>query len=281
MLGARFDAQCHGCPYCESRYFHRLQRKWLLIEARQCMHCGLVYRWPLDVPGSTRAFYESAYEGQQATDLPSPDEVPALVERGFAGSDYDKSGRVAFLRHVGIEPGRLLDFGCAWGYSAHQYRSAGFEPVGFELDRTRAGFGRQHLGVDIRSEWDEFDRGEHYDVLLTDHSLEHLPRPGLVLQQFARHAGESARLVIFVPNCSSRDARRLGTGWGPFIGESHPIAFTSKWFARNLPRHGFEPAFYTPSGERLVGDDYLADQAEIALVATRAAGRDPPDRHTD
>ena len=276
MLAARFDPTCGRYPYCESRYFHRLGRKWLLIEARQCTYCGLIYRWPNDLPGSSRKFYECSYDGQQATNVPSPGEVAALVGQNFADSDYDKSARVAFLHQVGIDPGRLerlLDFGCAWGYSVHQYRAAGFNTVGFEIDQARAAFGRQHLSVDLRSDWRAFADDERYDVLLTDHSLEHLPRPGVALEQFSRLAGERARLVIFVPNCGGLAARRLGTKWGPFIGEAHPIAFTSRWFAQNLPRHGFAPVFYTSHGHPLIGDDYLTDQDEIALVATRVPSR--------
>ena len=199
-----------------------------------------------------------------------------LFGPNFADSDYDKSARVAFLHQVGIDPGRLerlLDFGCAWGYSVHQYRAAGFNTVGFEIDQARAAFGRQHLSVDLRSDWRAFADDERYDVLLTDHSLEHLPRPGVALEQFSRLAGERARLVIFVPNCGGLAARRLGTKWGPFIGEAHPIAFTSRWFAQNLPRHGFAPVFYTSHGHPLIGDDYLTDQDDIALVATRVPSR--------
>lgn len=269
MLKARLDPERRLCPYCQSRHSSLLQRKWLVIQARQCAYCGLIFRWPTDRGVSTRAFYESAYEGQQATDVPGADELEALVRAGFRGSQYDKSHRVRFLSAVGLATGSLLDFGCSWGYSVFQYRAAGFDAVGHELDRNRARYGRERLALDIDSGPPQ--RAAGFDVVLSDHSLEHMPDPGEGLEIFSRSCKPGGRLVVFVPNGACLDARRRGVGvaGGPYIGESHTVAFTPEWFARNLPRHGFAPAFYTSLGERLAGDDYLANQDEIALVAAR------------
>ncbi len=268
MLGARLHGDRRVCPYCGSRFAVFLQRKWLLIQARKCLYCGLIYRWPTDAAGATRAFYETGYEGQQATDVPGPEAIDALVRQEFRGGQYDKSERIAFLRRRGIAGGTLLDFGCAWGYSVHQYTRAGFRVTGFEIDRKRAAYGRAHLQLDLRSAWEDFGDAERFDVIVTDHSLEHAPDPGAVLDRFVSHLAPGGRLVAFVPNGACAAARRLGVNWGPFVGESHTVAFTPEWFARNLPRHGLLAEFFDSTGTPLCGGDYLADQGEIALVAT-------------
>jgi hypothetical protein len=57
------------------------------------------------------------------------------------------------------------------------------------------------------------------------------------------------------------------SGGGPFIGESHTVAFTMDWFVRNLPRHGLCAEFRRQDGVPLLGGEYLDDCAEICMIA--------------
>ena len=268
MARQRWSSDTSRCPYCDSRFAERLQRKWLIIEARRCIYCGLIFRWPTDPAAASREFYESDYEGQQATDIPEAAAAATMAANGFAGTAWDRGERVGFLeRALGKAGGRaLLDFGCSWGYATHQYQAAGWAAQGFELDRRRAAFGRTALGLAVTSDLGEH-RSRKFDVILADHSLEHVPRLGDTLDAWVELAAADAALVIFVPNGSCHDARRLGTSWGPFIGEAHTVALTMEWFARNLPRHGFLPEFRSPNGTLLRAGEYLDDCAEICVVA--------------
>jgi len=275
MAKERWSKDHSLCPYCESKLFVRLQRKWVLIEARQCIHCGLIYRWPTDPADGTRDFYENGYEGQQATELPHASELERMSSRNFAATQFDKHHRVAFLeRTLGNAHGRaLLDFGCSWGYSVWQYLASGWRAYGFEFDEDRSEFGRRHLKLDIRSSLEEF-RGMRFDIILADHALEHVARPGITLDTLARMASHASALVIFVPNGSCTAARRLGVGWGPLIGEAHTVGFTMSWFARNLVRHGWDPEFYTSAGVKLPKAEYLTEFDEICVVAQRRPDTD-------
>jgi SAM-dependent methyltransferase len=268
MVRQRWSGDNALCPYCDSRFADRLQRKWLLIEARRCLYCGLIYRWPTDSAEASREFYETGYDGQQATDVPDATAAAKLAANGFTGTAWHRGDRVRFLEQALGEPaGRvLLDFGCSWGYATQQYKTAGWSAHGFEIDRQRAGFGRTALGLDIRSDLKEF-HDRQFDVIVADHSLEHVPNVGATLNAWMKVAAPGGTLVVFVPNCSSRDARRLGAGWGPFIGEAHTVAFTIDWFVRNMPRHGFHTEFRGPDGVPLRTGEYLDDCAEICLVA--------------
>lgn len=272
MARQRWSNDYALCPYCDSRFADRLQRKWLLIEARRCLFCGLIYRWPTDPAQGSREFYENGYEGQQATDVPDTATAAKMASNGFAGTSWGRSERISFFEKALGKPNdrTLLDFGCSWGYATQQYKAAGWMARGFEIDRRRAGFGRTALGLDIRSDLEEY-QGQRFDVILADHSLEHVPKVAATFDAWMKLAAPDANLVVFVPNGSCRDARRLGVGWGPFIGESHTVAFTMDWFARNLPRHGFQTEFRGPNGVLLPAGEYLDDYAEICLVARPAA----------
>src|SRR5688572_29484316 len=116
MALARMQGDRDKCPYCQSCFHQRLQRKWLLIEARKCTYCGLIFRYPTEAYGSAVDFYENDYDGQQATDLPGRDRLNEIVARNFAGSVFDKSQRVRLIETI-RSGGRLLEFGCSWGYA--------------------------------------------------------------------------------------------------------------------------------------------------------------------
>lgn len=268
MARQRWSSDNALCPYCDSRFALRLQRKWFLIEARRCMYCGLIFRWPIDPTDANREFYETDYEGQQATEVPDAAAAAAMAADGFSGTCWDRAGRISFFeRALGKSGGRtLLDFGCSWGYATYQYKAAGWAVHGFEIDRRRAEFGRVALGLDIKSDLEEYN-GRRFDVIIADHSLEHVPRHGDTLNALMKLAAPTAALVIFVPNGSCHDARRFGVNWGPFIGEAHTVAFTMDWFARNLPRHGFHPEFRRQDGVPLPEGECLDDCTEICLVA--------------
>ncbi len=264
MALARLSSGRNRCPYCESCLHHRLQRKWFLIEARKCAFCGLIFRYPTDEPNGE--FYENGYDGQQATDLPDSQTLLELLSQNFAGTVYDKSHRVEFVKSVRSE-GKILDFGCAWGYAVQQFKKAGFDAAGFELARNRAKFGRDEVGVNLYSDWKELETSSGtFDIIYTDHALEHTPNLRQPLEMFAELLKPSGRLIMFVPNCGSLIGRRLGVGWGPFIGESHTIAFTDNWCAQNLPRHKF-------AIEQLLSSDNsspaLPDGEELICVARR------------
>ena len=270
MLRARLAPERLRCPYCESSLHSRLQRKWLLIELRQCAHCGLLFRYPIDLETERRAFYEGAYEGQQATDLPSPAQLQALVAENFRGSPLDKSARIDFLR--GLQPtGKALDFGAAWGYSVHQLRSAGYDALGFELSRVRARFGREQLHVPVYDDPAALlaDHEGSLDLIYTDHAMEHLPRLREPLERLARLLKPGGLLVIFVPNGGGQPARVRGTRWLTLIGEAHTVAFTASWFRTNLPNHGLqvEALRSTMSGAA----ESLLDGEELICVARRSS----------
>jgi 2-polyprenyl-3-methyl-5-hydroxy-6-metoxy-1,4-benzoquinol methylase len=268
MATQRWSSDNALCPYCDSRFADILQRKWLLIEARRCLHCGLIFRWPTDATEDNRKFYETDYEGQQATDVPDAAAAATMAANDFTGTPWHRGDRVRFIeRALGKPDGRtLLDFGCSWGYATQQYKAAGWRASGYEIDRRRAEFGRVALGLDIKNSLAEYSAWK-FDVILADHSFEHVPRLGDILETWVSLAAPDAVLVVFVPNGSCRDARRLGVGWGPFIGEAHTVAFTMEWFIRNLPRHGFHAEFRRQDGVPLREGEYLDDCAEICMVA--------------
>jgi 2-polyprenyl-3-methyl-5-hydroxy-6-metoxy-1,4-benzoquinol methylase len=266
-LKARFSGQHQGCPYCGSILHTLLQRKWLLIHARKCQFCGLIFRWPTDDPEKAKSFYEQQYQSGVTTDLPSPEEVSNLRANGFKNSRFDKYYYVDLVKDVRPSPARILDYGASWGYLGYQLQFSGYQVEGFELDRLRAEFGRKHLQIPIHSSWGELKEKPlpRFEVVFTAHCLEHVYDLSGILNWFAEALVPGGKLVIVVPNGGGRDARRLGVRWGPFLGETHTIAFTPEWFRQNLTRHGFKPeALFTFSKE---GKNWTCDGDNLVCIA--------------
>lgn len=272
MLFSRFNKERSLCPYCSSRAHILLERKKFILQARKCIYCGLVYRWPTDSEEDNLAFYEKNYmysNGRSTPDLPDNTLIERIMNTGDIPSKLDKSNRIEFLRKNVATEGRLLDFGCSWGISTYQYNRAGYDAIGFEIDKKRAEFGSNKLGIDIKYSWDIFEKNDRYDIILADHSLEHVPILKKVFDYFEKYTVKGSMLVIFVPNCGSKIAREQLVQWGPFIGEAHTIAFTLEWFSKNISLHGFSPVFYDQSNNALDTKKYLYDGEELALVATK------------
>ncbi len=268
MLRLHFDAQRSKCPYCSSFLYYLMQRKKILIQVRKCKDCGLIYRWPVDRLEDACSFYDSkAYHGQQATDIPRLDILPQLVQQKFRGSEWDKTHRLDFVRRLIGCRGRLLDFGCSWGYGTYQYAELGFDVIGLDISHTRVEFGRLNLKLDLHFDWSEFDKNIYFDVIIADHSLEHLYNIRETIEKFRMHSKPGSKLIIFTPNVDYSYVQKRGIRIS--IGESHTVAFTMDWFLKNLPQHRFYPHFYTSKAEPLLKWEYLSDASEIALVAIR------------
>lgn len=268
-LAARFRRECRRCPYCRSTAHEFLQRKKLLIEARRCAECGLIYRWPVDTASKAVKFYEKSYDSGIVTDLPGASELAALKRNGFKESRFDKPEYLKLVRETAMVGARILDYGCSWGYFGFQLKTAGFEVEGFELSQRRANYGMNQLGISITFSWDHLRaRGlPRFDVLFCAHALEHVRDLKGVIEQFAEALVVNGKLIIVVPNGGGRLARELGIRWGPFIGETHTMALTAEWFARNLPRHRFRviEQFSPQPG----GRDLHCEGEELIIIASR------------
>ena len=170
-----------------------------------------MYRYPKDEVSSNRDFYQTDYQQGMTTEMPAPAELSDLLASSFRGSEKDLSVDVRIVQEQ-RESGRLLDYGCSWGYGVYQFRQAGYEAIGFEISKPRAEYGRKHLQVEIIDAFAGLDALEpgSFDVIHCSHVLEHLPELRSAFAIFQRVLKPSGILVIFVPNAGGKKACELG-----------------------------------------------------------------------
>ena len=216
----------------------RIARKKLVLDVLQCQQCLLIFRWPMETAEEFNRYYQQDYMEGAITDLPRPEELARLCATDFRGEALDLAGKIQMLR--ALQPaGRVLDYGCSWGYGVHQLRAAGFDAVGYEVSAPRAAYGRAGLGVEILDTPKALENlaASSFDVLFSNHVVEHLPVLGGAFDEFFRVLRGGGLLFLVLPNFNGAAARN-----GQFlswIGEAHPIAPTREFFLRNLPAHGF------------------------------------------
>lgn len=253
VLRAYATGEDDACPHCESDATETVLRKYGLLQLRRCTSCKLMYRWPKQGVKENLAFYQDSYrQGDLTTDMPSSDVLAALVACNFRGTRKDLGPKISVLRSL-RRGGRLLEFGCSWGYGAIQLARAGYDVVGFEVSRRRAVYGRGRLGLTILDRYAELDGMEpgSFDIVFANHTFEHLPTPRLAFARLERLLVPGGVLLAFVPDAGGEQARRLGAAWGPLLCETHTLALDAAFVERALPAFGVEVST-TSFGEELM-----------------------------
>jgi SAM-dependent methyltransferase len=254
VLWSILAGQPRACPYCgESSGLKLIGRKKLIVEVLRCSSCALIFRYPAESPNGNFNYYQKEYKAAAVTNLPSEHDLERLIRTDFAGSPLDYTSKIQALKT--LKPsGRVLDFGCSWGYVVYQLSRHGYQSAGFEISKERAAFGRERLGLQIFDSVRDLNRlGEPaFDIIFTNHVLEHLPAPKETLGLFSRLLADDGLLFLIGPNFTGANARS-GLFWR-WIGTDHPLAPTDEFLKTVLPRNGFQEVVCGsgPFGERLV-----------------------------
>jgi len=202
-----------------------------------CQNCKLMFRHPVDTPEFLHNFYQSAYQPnfskqvRSITELPTDDELVQLMRNNFPG----KRDHSPFIRALlKSDSGRILDFGCSWGYSIYQLRQAGYDAEGFETSRMRAEFGKK---IQVQIHYDLDKVRPDLDLIMSNHAIEHLP----IIKDFVNfsieHLKDDGIFMAFCPNGSpefkNREPHTFHVNWGFLHPNYLDVEFAAETFKRN------------------------------------------------
>jgi len=178
---------------------------------------------------------------------PASTGTPGVLERILSGPllyplylYFRLSGRdPSLIPFVG--EGRILDVGCGLGFALALYRGRGWTPFGVEPSPVAARYAREVLGLPVhQGEFlDARFPSAFVDVVLFQHSLEHVPHPSVELREAHRVLKGSGLLVVMVPNAASLDARLFGRWWFAWDLPRHLYHFTPRTASALLAKAGF------------------------------------------
>lgn len=236
-LAAGLRASRHRCPACGSRSRSVVARKWAVTSLCDCRKCGLRYRTPTQTEAENLSFYRGAYRQGFTTTVPTREELTALLEMGFVGTDRDFTDTVALLRRLNPHAGSsLLDFGCSWGYGSWQLSRAGFDVTACEIDARRASYAHKELGINVVATDCISDR--EYDIFFSAHVIEHVTDPATFVQMGIGVLRPGGLFVAITPNGSDEFRNARPDAFQRLWGRVHPQLITPAWIAkvaRNRP----------------------------------------------
>lgn len=214
------------CPYCGSLEHTHLDQKYLVSRLLKCEHCQLQYRIPVDTERNAFAFYNGGYRQGFTTKKVSAYELENYKKTNFADSEKAFTKYIAIISQFADPGARIFDFGCSWGYGAHQYKVFGYDVRAFDISQERSAVA-QTLGVEIQPV-DEAPAGA-FDVFTSTHVIEHLPNPRAILNAANKLLNQNGVVFIACPNGSVEFKEESFDVWHKCWGEAHPLALSAEF----------------------------------------------------
>jgi 2-polyprenyl-3-methyl-5-hydroxy-6-metoxy-1,4-benzoquinol methylase len=137
---------------------------------------------------------------------------------------------------------RLLEVGAGAGFFLESAAEHGFEAIGIEPSDLAARYGRDQLGVDVRTgflETSDIPDGT-FDVVCMWHVLEHAADPLGLLRAARARLSPGGRLVLEVPNVDSVGAEIMRGRWAHLDPAAHVSHFAPESLRTALEAGGFQ-----------------------------------------
>ena len=137
--------------------------------------------------------------------------------------------------------GRLLDVGCGPGKLLSDLREQGWKVYGVDFSPVAVDYARSQRGLDV-SLGDLFQAGYKdgfFDVVMFNHSLEHIYNPLETLKEAHRIMKPGGLLLISIPNAGGLEAKIFGKWWVHWDTPRHLYHFTKATMTRLVTSAGF------------------------------------------
>lgn len=204
----------------------------------ECSQCGLVFINPRQSDEAYDVIYDEAYYNSASSLSCGYDDYPGERKK------IEETGRRRYrLLSRLIEPGPMLDVGCAHGFYMNAARDAGFSPVGLEISEYSGRYAREHFGHEVfhGSLLQYSAPPTSFQLLTMWDVLEHLIDPAAYIRHGAGLLRSGGIFSIITPDVSSLHARLLGRHWVEFQKpREHIYYFRRENIHRLLERNGFE-----------------------------------------
>jgi len=206
-----------ACPYCRSTASHFLSSSdrnrhttdQVFVYFR-CQGCGLIFM--KSPPADMSPYYRGGY-----------DAIPASADQLRAIAAHEKYRTEPLLKYK--HSGRCLEIGPWRGVICANMKDAGFDVTAIEMDAACVHFLRSQLGIEAIQSTDPAEAMQQlrpgFDVIISWHSLEHLPRPWMVIEEAAKLLAPGGVLVLAMPNPDSYEF----------------LVLKERWYHLDTPRH--------------------------------------------
>lgn len=230
------------CPFCKGEKIHPvLVAKDYTVsqENFEVWHCSTcTNRFTQSIPDIQHIgpYYQSAtYVSHSDTDKGLINRLYHLVRSYTLGSKRNMIKNVS-----GLDKGTLLDIGAGTGAFATTMLQAGWEVTGLEPDPIARENAQQKHGIQLRSAEEVYSLpASSFDVITLWHVLEHVHDLHGYFKQFKQLLKPGGKLVIAVPNYTSKDASYYEQYWAAWDVPRHLYHFSPAGMTHLAGLHGF------------------------------------------
>ncbi len=268
MNGPPETNKSRACNLCGSAANAPLHQQLGIIK---CADCGLVRADRVPPGEELQKLYSEKYFRSSDSGALGYDDYAA--DRANIEKTFDK--RMAEIERWTGRKGRLLDVGCAMGFSLEVARARGWEPHGIEISGFACEYAKSDLGVEVfhgRLDEAEFE-AEYFDVITMWDYIEHSPDPA---GEFRRASGllkKGGLLVLTTPNIASLPARIWGPRWMGIKQDEHLFYFSPASIGEFLSKCGFKTVRLKHVGKYIDVDFFIQRTGLYSKTVERVLGK--------
>jgi SAM-dependent methyltransferase len=139
---------------------------------------------------------------------------------------------------------RVLDIGCNNGVFLDLFKQKGCETWGVEPSvNAKIAASKGHKILESYFETVKLQAG-YFDLVILNHTLEHVDEPVKVLQKVYRLLADGGILYVDVPNAGGLSARLMGKHWPYLAPDEHKWQFTKQSLGKVFKKSGFEVTLF-------------------------------------
>jgi 2-polyprenyl-3-methyl-5-hydroxy-6-metoxy-1,4-benzoquinol methylase len=256
------------CNLCGSAASVPLHQKLGIIK---CADCGLARADHVPPGEELQKLYSEQYFRSSDSGALGYDDYAA--DRANIAKTFGK--RMAEIERWTGRKGRLLDVGCAMGFSLEAARGRGWEPHGVEISEYACEYARRDLGIEVfhgRLGEAEFE-AEYFDVITMWDYIEHSSDPAGELRRASSLLKKGGLLVLTTPNIGSLPARIWGPRWMGIKQDEHLFYFTPESIGEFLSKCGLKTVRLKHVGKYIDIDFFIQRTGLYSKMVERGLGK--------
>lgn len=159
--------------------------------------------------------------------------------------EYENLFENIFLKRVNliskfVKKGKMLEIGSATGVMLKLFKKMGWDALGVEPSGSIQEAKKKGLRVlNVKFENAKLPK-DYFDLVVLNHTLEHIDNPKLVLKKINTLLKEEGIVFIDVPNFGSLLSKLLGKKWPYLLPKEHKHQFTKENLSKLLRDNGFK-----------------------------------------
>ena len=165
--------------------------------------------------------------------------------------------------------GHILDVGSGTGAFASEMALHGWYVTGLEPDEAAREVAMKEYQIDLKN-IDQFFQlpVESFDAITLWHVLEHVHELSSYVQQLKTLLKEKGRLIIAVPNYTSKDAAIYKESWAAYDVPRHLYHFSPRSMQVLMEKHGLQilqhkPMWYDSFYISMLSDKYKTGKTKL------------------